>query len=137
MRQRNAKGGNENRSSKPKPHVLMAHHIQGLKTDDATRARWISTFAKKGDAKADIKQFTASIHTQYGKYPKSFRLNNGTEYGGKEFKDYCTERGIRIEPTVPYTPEQDGVAERANRTILDRCRTLISALAENEDDEGP
>jgi len=76
-----------------------------IKTNDATRARWLSTFAKKGDAKADIKQFTTSVHTQYGKYLKSFRLDNGTEYGGKEFKDYCTERGIRIELTVPYTPK--------------------------------
>jgi len=38
---------------------------------------------------------------------------------------------------VPYTPEQDGVAERANRTILDRCCTLLNALAEDEDDEDP
>jgi len=38
---------------------------------------------------------------------------------------------------VPYTPKQDGVAEHANRTILNRCRTLINALAEDEDDEDP
>ena len=38
---------------------------------------------------------------------------------------------------MPYTPEQDGVAERANRTILNQCRTLINALAEDEDDEDP
>jgi transposase InsO family protein len=104
-----------------------------IKTDDATRARWLSTFAKKGDAKADIKDFIIAISTQYGKTPKCFRLDNGTEYGGQEFKDFCKSKGISIEPTVPYTPEQDGVAKRANRTILDRCRTLINALDEDED----
>jgi transposase InsO family protein len=108
-----------------------------IKTDDASRARWLSTFPKKGDAKIHIQDFITAIHTQYGKYPKSIRLDNGTEYGGNAFKQFCQERGIRLEPTVPYTPEQDGVAERANRTILDRCRTLINALAENEDDEDP
>jgi len=108
-----------------------------IKTDDASRARWLSTFRKKGDAKIYIQDFITAIHTQYGKYPKSLRLDNGTEYGGNQFKQFCRERGISLEPTVPYTPEQDGVAERANRTILDRCRTLINALAENEDDEDP
>ena len=108
-----------------------------IKTDDASRARWLSTFQKKGDAKIYIQDFITAIHTQYGKYPKSLRLDNGTEYGGDQFKQFCRERGIRLEPTVPYTPEQDGVAERANRTILDRCRTLINALAEDEDDEDP
>jgi len=106
-----------------------------IKTDDASRARWLSTFPKKGDAKIQIKDFTTAIHTQYGRYPKCFRLNNGTEYGCNDFKEFCKERGIQIETTVPYTPEQDGVAERANRTILDRCRTLIHALNENDDED--
>jgi hypothetical protein len=97
-------------------------------TDDYSRIWWLYTFPKKGDAQAKMKEFITAVHTQYGKYPKAFRLDNGTEYGGNAFKRYCVERGIRIELTVPYTPEQDGVSERSNRTILERTRTLIRAL---------
>jgi len=60
-----------------------------IKTDDASRARWLSTFQKKGDAKIHIYDFITAIHTQYGKYPKSIRLNNGTKYVGDEFKRFC------------------------------------------------
>jgi hypothetical protein len=97
-------------------------------TDDYSRIRWLYTFPKKGDAQAKIQEFITAVHTQYDKYPKAFRLNNGTEYGGNAFKRYCAERGIRIKLTVPNTPEQDGVLERSIRTILERTRTLIRAL---------
>ena len=43
--------------------------------------------------------------------------------------NFATERGIKLEPTVPYTPEQDGVAERGFRTIFEKVRCIVSDLA--------
>lgn len=53
------------------------------------------------------------------------RADNGGEYISNEFKSFCADSGIQMSHTVPYTPEQNGVAERFNRTILEKTRTMI------------
>ena len=50
---------------------------------------------------------------------KILSTDNGTEYESNEFHDFCKEVGIKRETTTPYTPEQNGVAERKNRTIME------------------
>lgn len=54
-----------------------------------------------------------------------FRCDNGGEYISNKFKDLCTERGIQIEFTTPCTPQQNGVSERMNRTMIDKARTML------------
>ena len=49
---------------------------------------------------------------------KCLMTDNGLEYLSKEFDDFCKVRGIEQHRTVPMNPQQNGVAERANRTIL-------------------
>ena len=53
------------------------------------------------------------------------RTNNGTEYESNKFHDYCREAGIKREITTPYTPKQNGVAERKNRTIVETVRAML------------
>ena len=48
---------------------------------------------------------------------KCFRSDNGGEYSSNEFVNYCAENGIRMMKTVPENPQQNGVAERMNRTL--------------------
>ena len=60
-----------------------------------------------------------------GRRLKKFRSDNGGEYIGENFKKYLKQRGILTEPTVPYTPQQNGKAERMNRTILDNVRAML------------
>jgi hypothetical protein len=60
-----------------------------------------------------LMRFITNIKTQYGIDIKMIRLDNSTEYGGQKLLHFLQERGIKLEPTVPYTPEQDGVAERS------------------------
>ena len=97
-------------------------------TDDCHRVRWLYTFKEKGQAYHELIKFSNLVKTQYERYPRAFRMDNGTEYGGKAFQKFAQDNGIAIEPTVPYTPEQDGVAERSNRTILERTRSMIVAM---------
>jgi hypothetical protein len=47
-----------------------------------------------------------------------------SEYCSKEFNDYCSYHGIRREKTVPRTPQENGVSERMNRTIMERARSM-------------
>ena len=55
---------------------------------------------------------------------KCLRLDNGGEYCSKEFDKYCSEHGIRREKTVPRTPQENGVSERMNKTIMERARCM-------------
>ena len=54
------------------------------------------------------------------------RTDNGGEYISSEFEEYLKFKGICHEVTVPYTPEQNGVAERLNRTLMEAARSMIS-----------
>ena len=65
-----------------------------------------------------FRPFKALIENQTEKKIKILRTENGTEYESNEFHDFCKEAGIKRETTTPYTPEQNGVAERKNPTIV-------------------
>jgi len=56
---------------------------------------------------------------------KVLRSDNGGEYLSNTFKQYLSDEGIKHELTVPYTPQQNGTAERMNRTILDLTRSML------------
>ncbi|KAL2531862.1 Uncharacterized protein Adt_05213 [Abeliophyllum distichum] len=60
-----------------------------------------------------------------GKKIKFLRTDNGLEFGNSEFDKMCVENGITGHKTVPYTPQQNGVAERMNRTLLDKVRGMM------------
>ena len=56
---------------------------------------------------------------------KILRTDNGGEYVSNEFKSYLQEHGIRHQLTVAYTPQQNGVAERMDRTLMDCVRSML------------
>ena len=60
-----------------------------------------------------------------GKPLKCLRSDNGGEYTSHEFKSYCSEHDIRHENTVPGTPQHNGVAERINKTIMEKVRFIL------------
>ena len=93
--------------------------------DDNSRYVWVYLMKKKGEAVEKFKQFLALSENITNKRIKRFRSDNGGEYFSGEFDDICKERGIFREPTIPYTPQQNGVAERLNRTIMDNVRALL------------
>ncbi|XP_039019699.1 uncharacterized protein LOC120151251 [Hibiscus syriacus] len=72
---------------------------------------------------------------QSGQYLKILRSDRGGEYTSKLFEEFCKEHGIIHQLTTRYTPQQNGVAERKNRTILDMARSMIKD--EQADDQGP
>ena len=65
------------------------------------------------------------VERQTGKQLKSVRVDNGGEYWGS-FQQYCRSHDIRLEKMIPKTPQQNGVAEKMNRTIYDRIRCMFS-----------
>lgn len=66
------------------------------------------------------------MQNQTGKRVKEIRCDNGREYINKDFYNFAKQEGIYLKPGPSYTHELNGVAERYNKTILDRARCLLS-----------
>ena len=69
-----------------------------------------------------FKEFKALIENELEKRIKALRSDNGGEYTSKEFEAFYKEVGIKREITTPYNPQQNGVAERKNITIMKQRR---------------
>ena len=93
--------------------------------DDHSRKLWVFTMKTKDQVLGYFKHFVALVERQTGKNLKCIRSDNGGEYSGP-FDVYCKEHGIRHQKTPPKTPQLNGLAERMNRTIVERVRCLIS-----------
>ena len=65
------------------------------------------------------------VAKEKGKPLKCLHTDNEVEYTSNNFKSYCSEKGIRHEKTVPSTPQQNGVAERMNNTIVEKVRYML------------
>jgi transposase InsO family protein len=65
------------------------------------------------------------VYTQTGRYPRSVRSDQGGEYVNNEWTTRCTEKGIIHETTAAYSPESNGIAERANLTLANMCRPAL------------
>ena len=92
--------------------------------DDSTRKVWVYFLKNKSDVFSVFKRWKTEIENQTGLKIKSLKSDNGREYESQEFKDFCSENGIRMIKTIPGTPEQNGVAERMNRTLNERARCM-------------
>jgi transposase InsO family protein len=55
------------------------------------------------------------------------RIDNGGKYVNSNFTNYCTTQGIQMQHNVPYTPQQNGVAERKNRTLKEMANCMIQS----------
>jgi transposase InsO family protein len=89
-------------------------------------SRWCEVFflKKKSESFEKFKIFQQKFENHFGKI-KTLRTDNGGEYVSKQFSTYLEEKGIRHKTTVPDTPQQNGVAERKNRTLGESARSMI------------
>ena len=81
------------------------------------RKTWIYFLRKKSEVFDRLKEFKALVENQIEKQIKVLRTDNGGEFCVNEFEELCKKCGIARENTTPYTPQQNGVAERMNRTL--------------------
>uniref|UniRef100_A0A2N9IB18 CCHC-type domain-containing protein n=1 Tax=Fagus sylvatica TaxID=28930 RepID=A0A2N9IB18_FAGSY len=92
--------------------------------DDYSRKAWVYFLKNKSEAFAKFKIWKAEVENQTGRKIKCLRTDNGTEYRDGDFLKFCEEHGIKRHFTVRKTPQQNGVAERLNRTIIETARCL-------------
>jgi transposase InsO family protein len=93
--------------------------------DDYSRKTWVYFLKSKDEVFGKFKEFKALIENLVERKIKILRLDNGGEYTSKEFVSFCRDVGIKREHTTPYNPQQNGVAERKNRIIMEAVKTMI------------
>ncbi|UYV68918.1 hypothetical protein LAZ67_6001665 [Cordylochernes scorpioides] len=94
-------------------------------TDDCSR--YTKTYLLKGkdEAYEKIKDYVISAHTEFGKNIQTIRTDNGREYVNRQVEDFLNQSGIKHQLTVPYSPAQNGVAERKIRSLMEMTRCML------------
>ncbi|GBP42186.1 Retrovirus-related Pol polyprotein from transposon TNT 1-94 [Eumeta japonica] len=69
--------------------------------------------------------YKAKVENQLNRKIKTLRSDNGKEFHNRSFDDYLKKNGILHQKSNPYTPEQNGLAERFNRTIVEKAKCLL------------
>jgi hypothetical protein len=93
--------------------------------DDLTRMCWIYFLRYKSEVAAVFWKFKAHVENQSNSQIQILRSDNGTEYLSNQFQQFCDEAGIEHQLTAPYTPQQNGVSERKNRSIMEMVRCML------------
>ena len=93
--------------------------------DDYSRYTWVHIVTYKHEVQEVFKRFSSRASTNFGVKIKHIRSDNGTEFKNSGLDDYLDELGITHELSAPYTPQQNGVVERKNRTLAEMARTML------------
>lgn len=95
--------------------------------DDYSRKAWVYLLSEKSEALESFKIFKKMVEAEANLSIKCLRTDRGGEYTSTDFNNFCRESGIRKQITNAYTPQQNGVAERKNRTVMNMVRSMLSA----------
>jgi transposase InsO family protein len=93
--------------------------------DDYSRFTWVFFLQEKSQTQDTLKGFLRRAQNEFGLRIKKIRSDNGTEFKNSQIEGFLEEEGIKHEFSSPYTPQQNGVVERKNRTLLDMARTML------------
>ncbi|KAI3684857.1 hypothetical protein L6452_34084 [Arctium lappa] len=94
--------------------------------DDYSRFTWVYFLRTKDETSGLIKSFILRIENQTNQKVKVIRSDNGTEFKNLDLNTFCEEKGIERQYSAPRTPQQNGVAERRNRTLIEAVRSLLA-----------
>ncbi|GJV27590.1 putative ribonuclease H-like domain-containing protein [Tanacetum coccineum] len=95
-------------------------------TDDFSRFTWVFFLGTKDETYGILKDFITFIENQLTKKVKAIRCDNGTEFKNSKLIELCGSKGIRRDYSNARTPQQNRVAERKNRTLIEAARTMLA-----------
>ena len=101
--------------------------------DDYSRYTYVFPLKTKDEAFETFKTYKAEVENKLSLKIKSIRSDRGGEYLKSNFIDFCEKEGIEKQLTMSYTPQQNGVAERKNRTLIEMVNSMLygSGIIEN------
>jgi transposase InsO family protein len=100
----------------PHPSINKARFVL-IFVDDFSRFTWIYFLRKKSEVFQHLKDFRALVETQSGKKINVLQTDNAGDYVNHEIHNLCHKAEIQLQDTVPYTPQQNRVIERKNRSL--------------------
>jgi hypothetical protein len=110
----------------PMPSTSLRRYVYYVSfIDDYSRKTWVYFLKSKDEVLGKFKEFKALVENLSERKIKILRSDNGGEYTSNEFGSFCIDVGIKRELTTPYNPQQNGVAERNNRMIMEVVKTMI------------
>ncbi|GJR67030.1 retrovirus-related pol polyprotein from transposon TNT 1-94 [Tanacetum coccineum] len=95
-------------------------------TNDYSRFSWVFFLATKDETSGILKSFITGVENLIDKRVKVIRCDDETEFKNKNMNQCCERKGIKREFSVARTPQQNGVAERKNRTLIKAARTMLA-----------
>ncbi|SCZ93286.1 BZ3500_MvSof-1268-A1-R1_Chr6-2g08584 [Microbotryum saponariae] len=93
--------------------------------DDYSRKLWAYAIGHKSEVFGIFKTWLAEVELETGATLKVLRTDNGGEYCSRAFTEFCKTRGTRRQYSIPRTPQQNGRAERVNRSIVEGVLALL------------
>ena len=99
-----------------------------LLTHDYTRYSWVYFLQSKDQMLECFKSFKILVEKQYGHSLKVLRTDRDGEFTSKDFRIFCEAQGIQRQLTTFHTPEQNGVTERKNRTVVEMARCMMKEM---------
>ena len=93
--------------------------------DDYSRFTWVFFVFEKSQVQEKVKIFVRRAQREFGLPIKKIRSDNGSEFKNTQVEEFLDDEGIKHEFSTPYTPQQNGVVERKNRTLIDMARTML------------
>ena len=97
--------------------------------DDYSRKIWVYFLQEKSEAFVAFKSYKALVEKEVGNPIKVICTDHGGEYNSHEFAIFCENHGIKRQLTTTYTPQQNGVCERKNRTIMNMVQSLLTTTS--------
>jgi transposase InsO family protein len=122
------------------PHVghTVVTDVKEMKSHSNKGNKYIITFMdrksrylrvyfmkRKSEATIKAKHFLEWVHNQRGRYPKNLHSDGGGEYITVNLRSFCDDHGVNLRHTQPYSPQQNAIAERINRTIAEGAAALL------------
>ncbi|GJW46750.1 putative ribonuclease H-like domain-containing protein, partial [Tanacetum coccineum] len=104
----------------------MLWHRRLGKATQSLLFTWVFFLASKDETIGIFKRFITKIENLVDKKVKIIRCDNGTEFKNRVMSEFCEEKGIKKEFSAARTPQQNGVAERRNRTLIEAARTMLA-----------
>jgi transposase InsO family protein len=99
-----------------------------LLVDDLSRYMWVSLMSSKDQSMASFVAFKSRTEAESGRKLGTLCTDHGGEFTARAFIDHYKEEGIQHHLTAPYTPEQNGVVERHNQTVMGMARSMLKAM---------
>jgi hypothetical protein len=93
--------------------------------DDYSRFTWVFFLQEKSQTQETLKGFLRRAQNEFGLSIKKIRSDNGTKFKNSQIESFLEDEGIKHDFSSPYTPQQNGVVERKNKTLLDMARTML------------